>query len=115
VCTHASPGGEGDGGSIFWKTREIGMPSYSNNLSTLCSIFFTILSERGKAKKDLCVPMKYKRLYNRPMRALLSKDSLLYRYVMTPHDTWADVDNNFFEKVAALKKKGVTVSVALGR
>jgi hypothetical protein len=34
---------------------------------------------------------------------------------MTPHDTWADVDNNFFEKVAALKKKGVTVSVALGR
>jgi hypothetical protein len=34
---------------------------------------------------------------------------------MTPHDTWADVDNNFFEKVAALKKKGVTVSVAVGR
>ncbi len=26
--TH-SPGGEGDGGSIFWKTREIGLPSYS--------------------------------------------------------------------------------------
>jgi hypothetical protein len=49
------------------------------------------------------------------MRALLSKDFLLCRYVMTPHDTWADVDNNFFEKVAALKKKGVTVSVALGR
>jgi hypothetical protein len=31
--TH-SPGGEGDGGSIFWKTRDIGLPSYSNNLST---------------------------------------------------------------------------------
>ncbi len=30
-----SPGGEGDGGSIFWKTREIGLPSYSNNLSTM--------------------------------------------------------------------------------
>ena len=30
--TH-SPGGEGDGGSIFWKTREIGLPSY-NDLST---------------------------------------------------------------------------------
>jgi hypothetical protein len=29
-----SPGGEGDGGSIFWKTREIGLPSY-NDLSTL--------------------------------------------------------------------------------
>ncbi len=24
-----SPGGEGDGGSKFWKTREIGLPSYS--------------------------------------------------------------------------------------
>jgi hypothetical protein len=32
--TH-SPGEEGDGGSIFWKTRDIGLPSYSNNLSTV--------------------------------------------------------------------------------
>ncbi len=32
--TH-SPGGEGGGGSIFWKTRDIGLPSYSNNLSTV--------------------------------------------------------------------------------
>jgi hypothetical protein len=31
--TH-SPGGEGDGGSTFWKTRDIGLSSYSNNLST---------------------------------------------------------------------------------
>jgi hypothetical protein len=30
-----SPGGEGDGGSIFWKTREIGLPSY-NKICTLC-------------------------------------------------------------------------------
>jgi hypothetical protein len=66
-------------------------------------------------KKDLCEPMKFTQLFCRPMKALQSKDSLLCRYVMTPHDTWADVDNNFFEKVAALKKKGVTVSVALGR
>jgi hypothetical protein len=28
VGTH-SPGGEGDGGSIFWKTTEIGLPFYS--------------------------------------------------------------------------------------
>ncbi len=27
--TVAGPGREGDGGSIFWKTREIGLPSYS--------------------------------------------------------------------------------------
>jgi hypothetical protein len=26
----------GRGGSIFWKTREIGLPSY-NDLSTLCT------------------------------------------------------------------------------
>ncbi len=31
-----SPGGEGGGGSIFWKTREIGLPSYSK-ICTLCS------------------------------------------------------------------------------
>ncbi len=35
--TH-SPGGEGGGGSIFWKTRDIGLPSYSNNLSTIDSV-----------------------------------------------------------------------------
>jgi hypothetical protein len=27
-----SPGGEGGGGSILWKTRDIGLPSYTNNL-----------------------------------------------------------------------------------
>ncbi len=31
--TH-SPGGEGVGGLIFWKTRDIVLHSYSNNLST---------------------------------------------------------------------------------
>ncbi len=31
--TH-SPGGEGGGGSIFWKTQDIGLAYYSNNLST---------------------------------------------------------------------------------
>ncbi len=35
--TH-SPGGEGGGGSIFWKTRDIGLPSYSNNLSTVAGV-----------------------------------------------------------------------------
>ncbi len=35
--TH-SPCREGDGGSIFWKRRDIGLPSYSNNLSTPVSL-----------------------------------------------------------------------------
>ncbi len=38
-----SSGGEGDGGSIFWKTREIGLPSY-NDLSTPYSIHSIPLS-----------------------------------------------------------------------
>jgi len=33
--TDSPGGGEGDGGSIFWKTREIGLPSYSK-ICTLC-------------------------------------------------------------------------------
>jgi hypothetical protein len=40
--TH-SPGGEGDGGSIFWKTREIGLPSY-NDLSTANTIESVVLT-----------------------------------------------------------------------
>ncbi len=30
-------GRRGGGGSIFWKTRDIGLPYYSNNLSTVAS------------------------------------------------------------------------------
>ncbi len=33
--TH-SPGGEADGGSIFWKTREIGLPSYIKICTLWC-------------------------------------------------------------------------------
>jgi hypothetical protein len=29
------------GGSIFWKTRDIGLPSYSNNLSTVSTFLYT--------------------------------------------------------------------------
>ncbi len=43
VCTpRNSPGGEGDGGSIFWKTREIGLPSYSK-ICTLCFHLSTLM------------------------------------------------------------------------
>lgn len=30
------------------------------------------------------------------------------------HDSWADIDNHFYEKVTALKKKGIKVTVAIG-
>ena len=36
------------------------------------------------------------------------------RLVMKPHDTWADLDNKFYQKVTALKKCGIKVLIALG-
>jgi hypothetical protein len=47
-----SPGGEGDGGSIFWKTREIGLPSYSK----ICTLWFRVsnnTAEHRFAKRNL--------------------------------------------------------------
>ncbi len=46
--TH-SPGGEGDGGSIFWKTREIGLPSYSKIFTLWCSPTL----EQGRGERGL--------------------------------------------------------------
>ena len=34
--------------------------------------------------------------------------------LIRPHDSWADLDNEFYKKVTALKKKGVKVVLALG-
>lgn len=30
------------------------------------------------------------------------------------HDSWADIDNNFYTKVSGLKEKGIKVSIAIG-
>lgn len=30
------------------------------------------------------------------------------------HDSWADIDNNFYTKVSGLKAKGIKVSLAIG-
>ncbi len=52
--TH-SPGGEGDGGSIVWKAREIGFPSYSK-ICTLWTIPLSIYMFQLCARKlPLCV------------------------------------------------------------
>ncbi|KAL1462608.1 hypothetical protein WDU94_014431 [Cyamophila willieti] len=42
--------------------------------------------------------------------AVLDTDQLIIK----PHDSWADIDNKFYEKVTALKKKGVKVTLAIG-
>jgi len=36
------------------------------------------------------------------------------RLVMKPHDTWADIDNEFYTKVTSLKKLGIKVTIAIG-
>lgn len=30
------------------------------------------------------------------------------------HDSWADIDNNFYDRVTAYKKKGIKVLIAIG-
>lgn len=42
--------------------------------------------------------------------AVLNRDSL----TMVPHDSWADIDNRFYERVVEFKQKGIKVSVAIG-
>lgn len=42
--------------------------------------------------------------------AVLNGESLTIR----THDSWADIDNRFYEKVVALKAKGVRVTLAIG-
>ncbi|XP_037807480.1 probable chitinase 10 [Lucilia sericata] len=42
--------------------------------------------------------------------------AVLNRQTLTiqPHDSWADLDNKFYERVAAYRKKGTKVTVAIG-
>lgn len=42
--------------------------------------------------------------------AVLNRDTL----VIQPHDSWADIDNRFYERVIEFKNKGVKVTVAIG-
>lgn len=42
--------------------------------------------------------------------AVLNRDTL----VIQPHDSWADIDNRFYERVLEFKRKGVKVTVAIG-
>ncbi|XP_056636318.1 probable chitinase 10 [Diorhabda sublineata] len=42
--------------------------------------------------------------------AVLNGDQLIIK----PHDSWADFDNKFYEKVTALKEKGIKVLIAIG-
>uniref|UniRef100_A0A1B0D7M5 Chitinase n=1 Tax=Phlebotomus papatasi TaxID=29031 RepID=A0A1B0D7M5_PHLPP len=42
--------------------------------------------------------------------AVLNRETL----TIQPHDSWADLDNKFYERVVAFKKKGVKVTMAIG-
>ncbi len=50
-----SPGGEGDGGSIFWKTREIGLPSYSK----ICTLWIGTRGEDTDGGRSLSIGIHY--------------------------------------------------------
>lgn len=41
---------------------------------------------------------------------------MLNRETLTiqPHDSWADIDNHFYERVVEFKKRGVKVTIAIG-
>ena len=41
--------------------------------------------------------------------AVLGHDGLI-----KPHDSWADLDNEFYKKVTALKRFGIKVTIAIG-
>ncbi len=56
--TH-SPGEEGGGGSIFWKTRDIGLPSYSNNLSTSSMILYNKTVPAGTVESYYATGTRY--------------------------------------------------------
>jgi hypothetical protein len=51
--THSPPGGEGGGGSIFWKTRDIGLSSYSNNLFTVDAKVPVVTEKLGQSESFL--------------------------------------------------------------
>ena len=34
--------------------------------------------------------------------------------VIKPHDSWADLDNEFYKKVTSLKRYGIKVTIAIG-
>lgn len=42
--------------------------------------------------------------------AVLNRDTL----TIQPHDSWADIDNRFYERVVEYKKNGIKVTVAIG-
>lgn len=42
--------------------------------------------------------------------AVLNRDTL----VIQPHDSWADIDNRFYERAVEFKRKGIKVTVAIG-
>jgi hypothetical protein len=54
--TH-SLGGEGGWGSIFWKTQDIGLASYSNNLSTNIIIFVLETWSHGRHTPTMYLPV----------------------------------------------------------
>lgn len=91
------------------ETNEI-QPTLSDDYKVVC--YFTnwawYRQSNGKfvpedIDTDLCTHIVYG-------FAVMDRDNL----VIKPHDSWADLDNKFYERVTKLRAKGVKVTVAIG-
>ncbi|KAJ8980547.1 hypothetical protein NQ317_001054 [Molorchus minor] len=93
--------GEDDeyGSSNDYSTK-IPVPSQTSTTEALTGVGKYLPSD---IDPDLCTHIVYG-------FAVLDGDQLIIK----PHDSWADIDNKFYEKVTALKKRGVKVLIAIG-
>ncbi len=78
-----SPPGEGDGGSIFWKTREIGLPSYSK-VCTLCIQYFIYNTHRAPLLYS--ISRSVKGISARCSCFLVSFYILVFSFFLSPDD-----------------------------
>nr|XP_022917656.1 probable chitinase 10 isoform X3 [Onthophagus taurus] len=86
------------------------LPKLSGYFKIVCYFTNWAWYRRGVGKytpadinPDLCTHIVYG-------FAVLDYENLIIK----PHDSWADFDNKFYEKVTALKAKGIKVLIAIG-
>ncbi|KAL1492113.1 hypothetical protein ABEB36_012603 [Hypothenemus hampei] len=91
-------------------THQASTTSTSDEFKVVCYFTNWAWYRQGRGKylpsnidPDLCTHIVYG-------FAVLNADEMIIK----PHDTWADIDNKFYEKVTALKKKSIKVLLAIG-
>lgn len=101
---------EHDTSAIEFTSGELNSPSQDSDYKVVCYFTNWAWYRQGGGKylpEDIDAKLCTHIVYG---FAVLDRDSLTIK----PHDTWADFDNRFYERVVAYKKKGVKVTVAIG-